>query len=66
MIWATNSSKEIQEAGHQLESADWAGKEGMQNITQRTIYRPHKIFTCCISVPNKDETNIDRINSGYF
>lgn len=66
MIGVTNSSKEIQEAGHQLESTDLAGKEGMQNVTQRTIYRLSKEFMHYISVPNKDETNIDRINSGYF
>lgn len=31
----TNWSKEIQEAGHQLESTDLTGKEGAQNVTQK-------------------------------
>lgn len=66
MTGMTNWSKEIQEVGHQLESTDLTGKDGVQNVTQRTIYRLHKIFTHYIYVPNKTMTNIDRINSGYF
>lgn len=38
MILAANWSKEIKEAGHQLESTDLTEKEGMQNAkTQRKI-----------------------------
>jgi len=48
MTGVTNWSKETEEGGHQLESTDLTAKDGMQNVTQRTIYRLHKIFTMYI------------------
>lgn len=66
MTGVTNWSKEIQKVGHQLELTDLTGREGKQNVTQRTIYRLHKIFTHWTSVPNKKQANIDRIDPGYF